>query len=496
MKRCYWIWCVLISVNLFAQNRSNVWELSYSINFNNPNSEIQFTNGIADTNAIFRIMAMAFTNASICDSAGNLILYTNGISIGNRNYDTLENSVNFNEGEQTTEDDLDGLVACQGAIFIPAPDSNKQYYVFYITGKTFVANNQLETQPLHLSYSKIDLTLDNGNGAIIDGFKNIHLVEDTLNWGRITACKHANGRDWWIVVHRYYSDLFYKFLLTPDQIFGPYQQEIGSVVTKDIVGQSTFSPDGSKYAMVSPSNIIDYLQFDRCTGDFYDSQIIIPPDSTVGVSGCSFSPNSRFLYASALDIIYQYDTWNADMANSVIKIATWDGFTDFGTPVLFFNHQLAPDNKIYMGTFNGASYLNIINSPDSFGLSCDFAPHSFVLPYFNDNVPNLPNYDLGPLEGSPCDTLFNSTPIVSIDESNFRLVPNPAKEWLNIIYSTNEDCLLTLHDINGKQVASVSLFHYFKNRLLNVSELPPGVYLAAVSCQGERVWSEKVMVQR
>ena len=53
-----------------------------------------------------------------------------------------------------------------------------------------------------------------------------------------------------------------------------------------------------------------------------------------------------------------------------------------------------------------------------------------------------------------------------------------------------------LYDINGKHVASISLFHYFKNRLLNVSELPPGVYLAAVSCKGERVWSEKVLVQR
>ncbi len=132
----------------------------------------------------------------------------------------------------------------------------------------------------------------------------------------------------------------------------------------------------------------------------------------------------------------------------------------------------------------------------SLGLSCEFAPHSLVLPYFNNNVPNLPNYDLGPLEGSPCDTFFNSTPIVSEDEGNFRLVPNPAKEWLNIIYNTKVDSQFTLYDINGKQVASVSLFHYFKNRLLNVSELPPGVYLAAVSCKGERVWSEKVVVLR
>jgi len=38
------------------------------------------------------------------------------------------------------------------------------------------------------------------------------------------------------------------------------------------------------------------------------------------------------------------------------------------------------------------------------------------------------------------------------------------------------------------------LFHYFKNRLLNVSDLPAGVYFATVIAKRKKVWSEKVVV--
>jgi hypothetical protein len=44
-------------------------------------------------------------------------------------------------------------------------------------------------------------------------------------------------------------------------------------------------------------------------------------------------------------------------------------------------------------------------------------------------------------------------------------------------------------------MASLSLFHYFKNRMLNVSELSAGIYLGVVTCNGEKIWSEKVIVQ-
>ncbi|HUM45836.1 MAG TPA: T9SS type A sorting domain-containing protein, partial [Chitinophagales bacterium] len=130
--------------------------------------------------------------------------------------------------------------------------------------------------------------------------------------------------------------------------------------------------------------------------------------------------------------------------------------------------------------------------------ACNVLQHGLQLPDSNTNfsVPNHSNYDLGPLLGSPCDTLLISAPLTSKIEASFRIATNPVNEWLNIIYNTKDDCSLLLYDINGKIVASISLYHYFKNRLLNVSHLPVGVYLAIVTCKGEKVWSEQVVVQR
>jgi len=105
------------------------------------------------------------------------------------------------------------------------------------------------------------------------------------------------------------------------------------------------------------------------------------------------------------------------------------------------------------------------------------------------------NYDLGALDSSPCDTIVNiPTGFHPPNSSSFRISPNPATTWLNIVYETSTDGLFELFDINGKRVAATSLYHYFKNRLIDVSNLPAGVYLATVTQNGKQVWKEKAVI--
>ena len=459
-----------------AQNRANIWELSYSDTIAIPNSQINFNSGKADTSSVYRPMAFWNTDASICDSNGNLLFYTNGLYIGNKKFDTLLNSVNFNPGWATTFYEPYGLAACQGAFIIPFPGHSNQYYIFYITGEEFFGNNQTQLQPFHLSYSLIDMALDNGLGGIDTNKKNLYAIQDTLTWGRLTGVKHANGRDWWVIIHRYYSNKYYKLLVTPDSIYGPYSQNIGSVVTTDIGGQATFSPDGSKFAMISPNYTLDYMNFDRCSGDFFNSQIInVPYADSNQTIGCSFSPNSRFLYVSSLYTLWQYDTWATDIASSAIKIAVYDSFVVQKVPVLFFMHQLAPDGKIYLGTWNGMEYLHVINSPDSLGIACDFTQHSFIIPYYNFTVPSFPNYDLGALIGSPCDTL-NGIKQVAANTTQLSIYPNPAFNQLNITYNISQQSTLELFDVLGREIMRLTLYPYFKSRIIDVTDLTAGIY--------------------
>ncbi len=167
---------MILALHINAQNRTNIWELSYSTDTMYPNSEMRYINGLMDTNSVTRIMSMFVANTSICDTDGNLLFYTNGLTIGNRNYDTLYNAVDFNPGTATFIYEPGGMGTCQGAVIIPDPADNDRYYIFHETGEYFFVNNTSELQPLHLSYSVVDMNLDDVLGGIVDTLKNVHII--------------------------------------------------------------------------------------------------------------------------------------------------------------------------------------------------------------------------------------------------------------------------------------------------------------------------------
>ena len=490
---------------LFAQQRSNDWVLggwgATAYFPSAPGNEIDFLQGFADTINILKRMPFFITNSSIADSTGKVLFYTNGIYISNRNHDTLWNSTNFNPGAMTDFYEPGGLGNTQAAIAIPKPGSKSEYLLFHLSGELIVYHGTGPYYyPLQLSYSQVDMTFDNGLGGVDSLIKNVPVLFDTLYRGQITACKHANGRDWWIVVKKYLSDRFYKILVNPEGIQSVTSQEIGNQVGNGtILGMALFSPDGSKYAFTHVLDTIEFMQFDRCSGEFSDYEILTVPYTTPNLYwslGCSFSPNSRYLYANTYKELFQFDTWASDIQTSVVKVADWDTLD----PNLnyFFLEQLAPDGRIYISTFNSLEFkMYYIDQPDSAGMACNFNQVGISLNSPSNSLPNLPNYDLGPLAGSGCDTIVNiPTNATEIKKSSFRITPNPVFDWLNIIYQSPDDALFELFNINGHCVAAISLYHYFKNCLINVSSLPAGIYLAAVTVNGKKVWNEKVVVER
>lgn len=495
---------VLINLATFSassQNRSTIWQLG-RVNVSTGYSYfLDFSSSQVNTETIERKLKFFNTNASICDTIGQLLFYTNGVWIANKNHDSLFNSQAFNPGFSTDfygQDD-EGLGLVQAVIILPKPGNGFKYSMFYVTAELVTAHGWVnQAQPLYLSMSEIDLFLDGGLGAISENEKNVHVINDTISQGRIAACKHGNGRDWWVVTHKFYSDIYYILRVTPDTIYNKTQQIGNSFYSDDIAGMAVFSPDGSKYAHLNINDTIDLLSFDRCSGEFSNFiELSVPDTSTFSATlGCSFSANNRFLYVSTYLSLYQFDTWANDIQASMLKVGSWEDQT--GWPDWFFLHQLAPDGKIYISLFNGDHWLHVINDPDSLGVSCNFVQGGLILPQVatNNSLPNLPNYDLGPLQGSPCDTVYTSNPNSSIISTLFKLSPNPVSDWLSLSYSIKDDCQLYLYNMNGEQVAAISLFPYFKSRVLNVSHLPSGIYIAIVACKGEQIWSEKVVVKR
>ena len=344
-------------------------------------------------------------------------------------------------------------------------------------------------------YSLIDKEANNGHGALIE--KNMLLMSGkVLREGGMTACKHANGRDYWLVVGGSVINRYYKFLITPEGVTGPFIQHIGPGFRDNLdIAYSKFSQDGSKYATgIYAYAPIVVMDFDRCSGLFSNPDTIFNHiyGDTASVSGSSsleFSPNNRFLYTTFHDVLIQYDLQNPDIYDTSILYKA--GANEFyGIHML----QLSPNGKLYASTWGGGlKALHVINNPDLKGDSAAFVYAAQPTYTINSiNLPNLINYRLGPLYASGCDTI---TDIKQQTANNqlLRIMPNPADKYAYVEVSAQgnyEFELLTESGqiIDKKGTKQVDIF--------DTERLANGVYVVRVidKASGIEIITKKVVV--
>jgi hypothetical protein len=189
----------IITYSGFSQGITNIWQLGYNSGVL-PKCYLDFTSGSPVSNTFNRPMNFRAACTSICNDSGNLLFYTNGVYIANALHDTMMNGSNLSPSPFTTSWAPDGLPIFQGVFALPWPDSINKYILFHETLKFDNGNYR----PEQLLYSIVDMSLNFGLGGVIQ--KNTILISDTLEIGMLTACKHAYGRDWWILVKKYVSD--------------------------------------------------------------------------------------------------------------------------------------------------------------------------------------------------------------------------------------------------------------------------------------------------
>ncbi|MGB4849281.1 MAG: T9SS type A sorting domain-containing protein, partial [Saprospiraceae bacterium] len=151
---------------------------------------------------------------------------------------------------------------------------------------------------------------------------------------------------------------------------------------------------------------ISLFSFDRCIGDF----IRIGTFHTEAgyFTGAAFSPSERYLYADDNTHLWQWDILADDITASQTLVDTFDGFVQPGWFQMQFGPMMAaPDGRIYIVPPAGSSnYMHVIERPDLPASECRFNQHSVNLQVPNGrSAPNIPNFRLGPLDGSTCDTL-------------------------------------------------------------------------------------------
>ncbi len=466
---------ILNSLCSFSQGIDNLWMMGYesSAGFPYGGINIDFSSGVPNIYGVNRIQNFKATNANITDSLGNLLFSSNGIWIADATGDTMLNGSGLNPSDYTTSNIPYGLYIPQGNVIIPAPGNPELYYLFHITIDETTSTGHYITHKLYSS--TIDMSRNGGLGEVIN--KNTVRQNGSIVPGKLCAVKHGNGKDWWVMCHSYNTNGYYKFLVDSSGIHGPYSVGAG-VLRLDATGQCAFSKDGSKMAYYDVITDLDIFDFDRCSGTFSNFHHIAINDSAQS-AGVAFSPSGRFLYVSSMNYLYQYDLQSPNIDSSRIIVGVWDGFysPQFPFATHFFLAQLAPNNKIYINCSNGTQAIHVINYPDSLGLACDLCQHCVQLPYYNAfTLPTPPNYHLGSLTGSICDTLLS---VVENSELDYSFYPNPVTNSLHLYFGQAQK----LEELRiSNSIGQIVYVHEkpgiaLENVTLNTEQLSSGIYI-------------------
>ncbi len=437
----------------YTQSYNNNWVFGDSIGLNfSTGAPVIFNSGISQ---------ITEACAAISDENGNLLFYTNGHTVWNRINNIMPHGDSLDIGYFTPEY---GSSMTQGVLIAPMPDNDSLFYIIYIYHNVWGGGNGLK-------YSVLNTHLNGGLGDIVE--KNILLSENNLT-EKLQLVKHGNGRDWWLLALTKGEEEgdpinFVKFLITKYGIDGPFYQEYEDTYhesegTGQEVGYMKFSQQGNKICIAKGTDG-DIYDFNRCTGEFtnyinIDTIVANYPADRL-VYGIEFSAEGKYCYVASADgspagtqtFLYQFCI---ACPESVQDTKTLIYASD--SSMTLFGLLLGSNDKIYMSSYSTIntqtnSSLFVINNPGTNGLTCNLDTLTIFLStqslsYFS-GLPNMPNYNLGPLEGSECDTLL---PIQTALPTVINIYPNPSTGNIFISGSPNDLFNLTLYNLLGENV--------------------------------------------
>jgi len=421
---------------------------------------------------------MEGSNTSMSNENGNFLFASNGCKVVNAKKQIMENGDGINPG--IIGDfycPFGGSPLIQGVIAIPSPEGDSLYYVFNLDyDQPYVFDTMFYgVAPQRLYYQKIDMTHDSGYGAIV--LKNQIAILDTFARGYIKAVRHANGKDWWIIVPKSHSNCYFLVPITSEGVQPAQLKCSGKVWTDDDSGgQAVFTPDGKKYIRFNWWNGLNIFNFNTATGDLSNPIDIMFPNDTINyVGGAAVSSNSRYLYVCARKKVYQFDLQAPNVEDSKVLVAVYDGYQNPNSTI-FYLAALAPDSKIYISSTSSTLNLHVINKPNCPGLSCELEQHGVVLPAYNfATIPNMPHYGIS---NDNCDSTSNTD--AELADHPVLVYPNPTKRtvWINLKAIEGGEYEMKICNITGQLVFSTTLIQPLSN--IDISQLKNGAYYYSI----------------
>lgn len=352
------------SKSALSQKEVNIWYFGNycGMDFNSGNPVVLSNSAMS-----------AFEGTStMSDENGNLLFYTNGVTVYNKLHQEMVNGEWLHGHSSTTQ-----------CLIVKQPGTAGIYYIF---------TQDAQAGDYGFQYSIVDMSLQNGLGEVTE--KNVPVYAPSTE--KICAI-NKSASEIWIMTHKWNSNKFAASILDANGLnTTPVISEVGSVMNgsnSNTIGYMKFSPDGKRLAYAADYDLgtVEVFDFDRNTGVVSNSLILEDLFPGYGPYGIEFSPNSKRLYAANEGLtnpnVSQVYQWNlaAGSAQDIIDSKVSMGQMDNAGAL-----QLAPDGKIYLAQ-TGTNYVGVINEPDSIGTACEFTQD--FLDLGNEVIYGLPGFN-------------------------------------------------------------------------------------------------------
>lgn len=433
--------CLILYAAAFGQHEYDKWVFGNNLG-------LDFSSG---SPVVFNTTINAWDNAaSISDENGNLLFYSEGTRIYDRNGNVMPN------GSGIMGDTSGG----QPATIVRKPGNSTLYYVF--TCPNFGGANGLR-------YTIVDMSLNGGMGDVDTATKNILFYSPTAE--KLVPIVHANGYDIWILAHEWNTNTFRAYLLTANGFVPNHvSSTIGSIHGGNVnnaIGQLTVTKAGNRVACcLFQDGKIELFDFNRQSGVLTNAKSI---SGYYGVLGVEFSPDGSKLYATNYlgPNLTQFNLSNYTQT-AIAASATTVGTIPLGWAYYGGYLALGPDDKIYV-TESFSNKIGCINVPNALGAACNYNGNAISLGTKKndaglvDKIAVTPiNYSMSVDAGS-VQTICNNSyvifdPVVSGGVPPFSYAWTATGNALScsnclhpsVTVTQNSSYIVTVTDVNGK----------------------------------------------
>ncbi|MBK9726940.1 MAG: T9SS type A sorting domain-containing protein [Saprospiraceae bacterium] len=453
---------------------------------------MSFQNGRISFIPQARLFEFNYQSNSFSKNTGELLYMSNGCSIADKDADILNGGDSISYGKVWPVACPKYLPSVQAGTFINFLNDSDQIIFLHTIIDTIGIEPKVNRKAI--LESKIDLRTN----SVLS--KNKIILYSRLIGHGFTSIPNKDYLSWWLIAPQKDVNRFWILLYTKNGIEKALDQQIG--VKNDSIsnggGQGVFSPDGKKYAIYTRSNGLQVFDFDRSTGVLSNFHHYFLTYSQNVISGCSFSPNSRFVYISNPTEVLQVDLLEQNPSLSIDTVGVFDNFFD-PYPTTYLQMALAPDCRIYISTYGGNRYLHVIMEPNKKGKECNLVNRGLKLPTRNSfAIPNFPHYRVD--DPYPCDSTISFPLNTAVDnEYKFKdldiiIYPNPVSTVLfihDLKGKINSQFSLRLTDLNGKVLLTQQYNLIQEEIKIPIQGLQPGMFIIQIIDQKGNYWTDK-----